>query len=105
MDQAYPGARPRGAGRRWVNLPLLALVRAYQAALGPMMGGHCRFAPSCSEYAAEALRLHSMGRALRLIARRIGRCHPWGGGGFDPVPLPPLNNERSSAETQATGRP
>ncbi len=72
---------------RWLSLPLVALVRLYQVTLRPLMGGHCRFSPSCSEYAVEALRTHGTMRAGWLIARRVLRCHPFGGGGFDPVPL------------------
>ena len=67
--------------------PLIALVRLYQVTLGPLMGGHCRFVPSCSHYAVEALREHGPVRGVWLTARRLARCHPLGGGGYDPVPL------------------
>lgn len=66
--------------------PLIALVRLYQVTLRPFMGGHCRFQPTCSEYGLEALRTHGALRGGWLTARRILRCHPWGGGGWDPVP-------------------
>jgi putative membrane protein insertion efficiency factor len=66
--------------------PLVALVRVYQVTLGPLMGGHCRFTPSCSHYALEALREHGAVRGSWLTARRLARCHPLGGGGYDPVP-------------------
>lgn len=66
--------------------PLIALVRLYQVTLGLLMGGHCRFQPTCSEYAIEALRAHGAFRGSWLIVRRIMRCHPWGGFGYDPVP-------------------
>lgn len=69
-----------------MNLPALLLVRLYQALLRPLLGGHCRFEPSCSEYAAEALRHHGPLRASWLILRRLARCHPFGGSGWDPVP-------------------
>lgn len=65
---------------------LRALLRAYQLVLSPLIGPACRFAPSCSEYAREALRVHGAGRGSLLAARRIARCHPWHPGGFDPVP-------------------
>lgn len=74
--------------RRAISGLLLLFVRGYQVTLRPLMGGHCRFSPTCSDYAVEVLRMHPPRRALILIARRLGRCHPWGGGGFDPPPDP-----------------
>lgn len=65
---------------------LILVVRGYQATLSPLMGGHCRFEPSCSRYAAEALREHGAVRGAWLSARRVCRCHPLGGSGYDPVP-------------------
>jgi hypothetical protein len=64
----------------------LALVRGYQLLVGPHLGGACRFEPSCSAYAAEALSTHGVGRGLLLAMRRVARCHPFGGSGFDQVP-------------------
>jgi putative membrane protein insertion efficiency factor len=61
-------------------------VRAYQRVLGPILGGQCRFTPSCSFYSIEAFERHGARRGLRLTARRLSRCHPWGGHGHDPVP-------------------
>lgn len=58
----------------------------YRTALSPWLGPHCRFAPSCSAYAQEALRIHGVRRGAALALRRICRCHPWGGMGYDPVP-------------------
>jgi putative membrane protein insertion efficiency factor len=75
--------------------PLIALVRAYQVTLGPLMGGHCRFTPSCSHYAVEALREHGALRGSWLTLRRLARCHPLGGGGYDPVP--PREQEQSGS--------
>jgi putative membrane protein insertion efficiency factor len=66
--------------------PLLALVCFYRYAISPWLGVNCRFEPSCSQYAIEALRTHGAFRGASLAARRIGRCHPWGGSGYDPVP-------------------
>ena len=66
--------------------PLILLVRLYQVTLGLVMGGHCRFHPSCSNYSIEALRVHGALRGSWLTLRRILRCHPFGGHGFDPVP-------------------
>ena len=66
--------------------PLLALVWLYRITISPWLGANCRYAPSCSEYALEALREHGAFRGSWLAAKRIGRCHPWGGSGYDPVP-------------------
>jgi putative membrane protein insertion efficiency factor len=65
---------------------LIAPVRLYQWTLSPLLGINCRYAPSCSEYAAEAIAAHGPWRGLFLALRRISRCHPWGGSGYDPVP-------------------
>ena len=64
----------------------LVLVRGYQLALGPFMGGACRFVPSCSTYAAEAIEAHGAGKGLVLALRRLSRCHPLAQPGIDPVP-------------------
>jgi putative membrane protein insertion efficiency factor len=67
-------------------LSALALVRAYQVGVAPLTGGACRFTPSCSAYAIEAIEIHGAARGLWLALRRVARCHPWGGFGHDPVP-------------------
>lgn len=74
--------------------PLLMLVWLYRLAISPWLGNNCRFEPSCSQYALEALREHGAFRGTWLTARRIARCHPWGGSGYDPVP----KNEKDDAE-------
>jgi putative membrane protein insertion efficiency factor len=66
--------------------PLIALLRLYKFAVSPMLGNHCRFHPSCSEYAVGALERYGAGRGLWLTLRRIVRCNPWHSGGYDPVP-------------------
>ncbi|MCM0020253.1 MAG: membrane protein insertion efficiency factor YidD [Tagaea sp.] len=63
-----------------------AAVVAYQWTLRPVLGANCRYLPSCSDYAREALAEHGAARGTWLAARRVCRCHPWGGFGFDPVP-------------------
>lgn len=63
-----------------------AFIRVYQIAISPMVGPACRFAPSCSEYALEALSRHGLVKGSGLALRRLLRCHPWGGSGYDPVP-------------------
>jgi putative membrane protein insertion efficiency factor len=65
---------------------LLALIRAYQYTLRPMLGSNCRFYPSCSDYAREAIGKHGALRGLWLAVKRVGKCHPYHPGGFDPVP-------------------
>lgn len=62
------------------------LIRGYQLLLSPLLGNNCRFHPTCSEFAIEAIRTQGLTRGLWLAVRRIGRCHPWGGAGHDPVP-------------------
>jgi putative membrane protein insertion efficiency factor len=65
---------------------VLLALRAYKVTLSPLIGRQCRFAPSCSEYAAEALIRHGPWRGAILAARRVFRCNPFGGSGYDPVP-------------------
>lgn len=65
---------------------LLALIRSYQYALRPLLGANCRFYPSCSDYAREALEKHGALKGSWLALRRILRCHPYHPGGYDPVP-------------------
>jgi putative membrane protein insertion efficiency factor len=65
---------------------LLLALRAYQYTIRPLLGAHCRFYPSCSEYAYEALERHGAARGAWLAARRLVRCHPYHPGGYDPVP-------------------
>ncbi len=72
-----------------VNLPgyaLRALIRLYQLVVAPLLGPRCRFLPSCSTYAAEAITHHGAVAGSWLAAKRLCRCHPWHEGGFDPVP-------------------
>ena len=65
---------------------LLGLIRLYQLVLSPWLGTQCRYQPTCSVYAAEALERFGVGRGMWLAAKRLGRCHPWGRSGYDPVP-------------------
>jgi len=73
---------------------LLFLLRAYQLVISPMLGQNCRFYPSCSHYAMEALRVHGAAKGSLLAAKRVCRCHPWNDGGVDPVP--PADGKPSS---------
>jgi putative membrane protein insertion efficiency factor len=74
---------------RLAAVPLIALVKLYRFVLSPLIAPRCRFLPTCSEYALEALRRHGAWRGGYLALRRILRCHPWGGSGYDPVPTAP----------------
>ena len=65
---------------------LVGLIRVYQVALSPYFGSQCRFTPTCSEYAKEAVKHHGALKGSWLAIRRIGRCHPYHPGGHDPVP-------------------
>jgi len=65
---------------------LLLMLRGYQYALRPMLGANCRFHPSCSDYASEAIDRHGAASGLWLTAKRLARCHPYHAGGYDPVP-------------------
>ncbi len=71
---------------RFLSLPFILAIRLYQVTLGPLLGGHCRFEPTCSRYGIEAYRLHGPIRGTWLTFRRVIRCHPLGGHGYDPVP-------------------
>jgi len=67
----------------------LASIRLYQLTLSSLMGRQCRYLPTCSEYADEAIRRHGLWAGGWMAAARICRCHPWGGTGFDPPPVAP----------------
>ena len=66
--------------------PLIWLVRLYRLAISPWLGMNCRYQPTCSNYAIEALQVHGVFKGGWLAMKRIGRCHPWGDSGYDPVP-------------------
>ena len=82
----------RGLGAAVVWLAV-GLVRLYRLFVSPLLGPACRFEPSCSRYAEQALRIHGPWRGLRLAARRLVRCQPFCPGGFDPVPPSPSDRE------------
>lgn len=70
----------------FVGWLLILPIRFYQKCISPFTPPTCRFTPTCSQYAVEAIRKHGPIRGLYLAIRRILRCHPWGGSGYDPVP-------------------
>lgn len=73
--------------RKIITIPIIWLIKLYKYSLSPLLGvGKCRFQPSCSTYAIEALQKHGLFKGGYLAAKRILSCHPWGGSGFDPVP-------------------
>ncbi len=65
---------------------LLLLLRGYKLCISPFLGQHCRFYPSCSDYAQQSIVEHGVARGSLLAGRRLCKCHPWHAGGFDPVP-------------------
>lgn len=83
-----------GTLSRLLALPLIGLVKLYRLAISPWLGGNCRYEPSCSAYAIEALQRHGPLRGSWLAVKRIGRCHPWAGAGFDPVPAGNAGRDR-----------
>lgn len=69
-----------------ISALLVFLIRIYQIVLSPILGANCRFSPSCSAYAVEAIQVHGPLKGTLLAMKRIGSCHPWGRHGYDPVP-------------------
>lgn len=76
-----------------MQTPLLFLIRLYRALLSPWMGNQCRFHPTCSVYAEQAIQAHGSLRGLWLTIARLAKCHPWHAGGLDPVPSTSAKNE------------
>lgn len=85
-----PDAVARAVGALFVNL-----IRLYRVLVSPLFQGTCRFEPSCSRYAEEAVRVHGPARGTVLAARRLLRCHPFGGSGYDAVPAPSGERQES----------
>lgn len=72
--------------KRFLTFLLILPVKFYQGAISPHLPASCRYTPTCSQYAIEALRRYGPAKGLWLTVKRICRCHPWGGSGYDPVP-------------------
>jgi len=85
---ATAGDRPGAFGlpASWLSSFLLVLIAVYQKAISPALGANCRFHPTCSTYAAEAIQRHGPFRGSAFALGRLARCHPWNAGGHDPVP-------------------
>lgn len=71
---------------RLLGLPFIGIIKLYQWIISPMIGPKCRYTPTCSSYAISALQKHGIVKGMWLAVKRISRCHPWGGSGWDPVP-------------------
>ncbi|HVX28449.1 MAG TPA: membrane protein insertion efficiency factor YidD [Parafilimonas sp.] len=69
-----------------LSFPFIVLIKIYQAIISPILGPQCRFTPTCSNYALEALKKYGVFKGTWLALKRISKCHPWGGKGYDPVP-------------------
>lgn len=92
-EAAGTEAAGRTSGLAWV---LIGLISVYRKLVSPLLAPRCRFYPSCSAYALEAVRVHGAGRGSWLAVRRLSRCHPFHSGGLDPVP--PAKPERGAQE-------
>ena len=78
---------------------LMKIIRGYQLFLSPVLGSSCRFEPTCSCYTHTAIKRHGAIKGTWLGIKRIGRCHPWGEGGYDPVPGTDLTRNKNSKST------
>lgn len=83
---------------------LILIIRGYQLVLSPLLGSNCRFYPTCSHYAREALEKHGALKGSWLAIRRIGRCNPWHEGGVDPVPEPHSHADCCNAQQCSKSR-
>jgi hypothetical protein len=72
--------------KKIITYPFILLIRFYQVAISPYTPATCRFSPTCSSYSLEALKVHGLLKGGWLSIKRIGKCHPWGSSGYDPVP-------------------
>ncbi|RUO76415.1 membrane protein insertion efficiency factor YidD [Pseudidiomarina taiwanensis] len=81
----------------------IGLIRLYQLIISPLIGPRCRFSPTCSQYAIEAIRKHGIIRGIWLASKRIVKCHPGHPGGYDPVPgTEPISDNNESKQTKET---
>jgi len=72
--------------KKIATYPFILIIRFYQTAISPYTPAACRFSPTCSSYSLEALQVYGLFKGSWLAIKRIGKCHPWGGSGYDPVP-------------------
>lgn len=80
---------------------LIALLKAYRVVISPLYGNVCKYYPTCSAYALEAVTVHGAAQGTWLAARRLGSCHPWAEGGYDPVPGTPAADEWAAEQAAA----
>tara|TARA_Y100000996_G_C22289007_1_gene547277 strand:- start:347 stop:592 length:246 start_codon:yes stop_codon:yes gene_type:complete len=76
-----------------ITFPLIILIRGYQLIISPILGSNCRFMPTCSEYAIESFKSYGLIKGFFLTIKRIGKCHPWGSHGYDPIPTKKVRNK------------
>ena len=76
-----------------ITFPLFILIRGYQLIVSPLLGSNCRFMPTCSEYAIESFKSYGLIKGFFLTIKRIGKCHPWGSHGYDPIPTKKIRNK------------
>ncbi len=76
-----------------ITFPLIILIRGYQLIVSPILGSNCRFMPTCSEYAIESFKSYGLIKGFFLTIKRIGKCHPWGSHGYDPIPTKKVRNK------------
>jgi len=91
-----------GKGATIVKQLCIFLIRSYQLLLSPLFPPNCRFRPTCSQYAIDAITMHGVGRGLWLSLRRLLRCHPFCQGGHDPVPPAVLASKQAATRNQPT---
>ena len=82
----------------------MGLLKAYRLVISPLYGNVCRYHPSCSAYALRAVEVHGAARGSWMAAKRLGRCHPWARGGYDPVPGTPEHEEELREQAAASAR-
>ena len=76
-----------------ITFPIIIIIRIYQLTISPLLGSNCRFLPTCSEYARESLKSYGLIKGSFLTFKRIGKCHPWGDHGYDPIPTKEVKNK------------
>ena len=91
---------PGSKMKKILTYPFVFLIRIYQRTISPIFPSTCRYSPSCSHYAVEALQTHGLWKGSALVIKRISSCHPWGGSGYDPVPDANKNTVETPSKEQ-----